>query len=121
VNDVRPGRLQLDVETRERDGTTLVLVRARGEVDLSTADDLAATLRSRPCADSDAVVLDLSEVPFMDSSGLKVLLIHADGNGSMSLILRPGSPVRRLLEMAEVSERLQVFATEDEALDAIEP
>jgi hypothetical protein len=55
----------------------------------------------------------------MDSRGLKVLLIQADGNGAISLILRPGSPVRRLLEMAEVAERLQVFATEDEAVDAI--
>ena len=120
MKDVRPGRLEIEIETRTAGARTLAVIRARGEVDLNTADELATALYSEACADSDAVVLDLSEVPFMDSSGLKVLLVSGDGNGELSLILRPGSPVLRLLEMAEVTDRLPVFATEEEAVDAIQ-
>ena len=47
------------------------VVALTGEVDLATADDMAATLRAELAVAP--VVLDLRELTFMDSSGVRVL------------------------------------------------
>lgn len=69
-----------------------------GEIDMSSADELRSVLmehRTRP------LILDASNLTFMDSSGLKVLLEAAAlRNGSGSLVLRrPTKSLRRLLEI----------------------
>jgi anti-anti-sigma factor len=75
--------------------------RLHGELDMATADDLSqllkvAVLECRP------VVLDFSEVSFMDSSGLRALLEAAgltDGDGSV-VVLNPSAQVRRVLDIS---------------------
>jgi anti-anti-sigma factor len=112
-------RLTLAIERVGADETVAV-VRAEGEIDLSNADEFAAALTSDECARSSAVVLDLLSVPFMDSSGLRSLLVAAkELEGELVLALQPGSPVLRLLELAEVSERIRIFATVDEAVEGV--
>jgi anti-sigma B factor antagonist len=96
-------------------GDGVVVVSAAGEVDLGNAEQLAAALRAA-AAGPDAVVLDLLEVPFMDSSGLKVLLVAGQELGErLTLALDPASPVARLLELAEVRDRFEVHPTVAEA------
>ncbi|MDZ5620062.1 STAS domain-containing protein [Nocardioides bizhenqiangii] len=81
------------------DGSTVV--RAVGEVDLSTAQDLAAAVR--PClADGESVVLDLSGVEFIDSSGLGTLvqlLKEAARNGASLTLGGVTASTYRLLEV----------------------
>jgi anti-anti-sigma factor len=114
MRDAAAGRLQITVEPD--DGA--VVLRAEGEVDLETAEKLAAALRSA-AAGGDRVVADLIGVPFMDSSGLKVLLQASDQIGErLALALGPGSPVAHLLELAEVRERFEVHATAADAISA---
>src|SRR5919202_4168460 len=61
-----------DVTTEERSGT--VLARLRGELDISTAARLEDALsRVEPNAPS-TLVIDLSGLDFMDSTGLRILL-----------------------------------------------
>jgi anti-sigma B factor antagonist len=92
-------------------GDGVVVVSAAGEVDLGNAEQLAAALRAAS-AGSDAIVLDLLEVPFMDSSGLKVLLVASEELGErLALALDPDSPVARLLEVTEVRDRFEVHPT----------
>jgi anti-anti-sigma factor len=96
----------------------VALVRAEGEVDLETADPLLAALRAASGM-SDRIVCDLLGVPFMDSSGLKALLMYlAEHDGRLALVLSPGAPVARLLELADVRERFVIHATPDEAVAA---
>ena len=53
----------------------------------------------------------------MDSSGLKALLVgSADLGDRLGLVLSPGAPVARLLELAEVRDRFVIHDTLDEAL-----
>ncbi|MBK5332238.1 MAG: STAS domain-containing protein [Ilumatobacteraceae bacterium] len=70
----------------------------RGEIDIASADQLGAALDK--VAAEEPVVLDLSAVDFMDSSGLAVLLRQSmrrhDAGGALQ-IRRPSVPVRRLL------------------------
>ena len=80
-----------------RDGG-VVLTTVRGEIDMASAADLGAALDRVPT--DEHVVLDLSAVDFMDSSGLAVVLRQAmrrrDAGGTLHL-RRPSQSVRRLL------------------------
>jgi len=110
-----PGRLDLDID--RRNGTTVV--RAAGEVDLETAESLAAALRTATEGSEDAVVLDLIGVPFMDSSGLQVLLVASRQLGDrLALALSSGSPVAHLLELAEVRDRFTAYPSAEDAIRA---
>ncbi len=113
TRDAHVGRLDVELE-RQGDA---VVIRAQGEVDLTSADQLGASLRNVPEA-TDRVILDLLGVPFMDSSGLKVLLVACDELGErLCLVLSPGSPIVSLLDLAGVSERFSIFPTASAAVD----
>ncbi|MFJ7243028.1 STAS domain-containing protein [Kitasatospora sp. NPDC098652] len=76
-------------------------VRVSGEIDLDSAPDLRREL-SRALADHRQVVLDLSQVTFMDCSGLNVLMEarnQADRNGARLALRGITRPVARLLEL----------------------
>ena len=76
------------------------VVRAVGEVDASTCSQLDEVLHTLD--GEEPALVDLSEVTFMDSSGLRVLIEHhylrADHGGRL-VILNPSRPVGRLLEV----------------------
>ena len=111
------GELRIEVEEGTGPSGSLTVVRATGEVDLTNAEDLKQALDA---ADG-ALVLDLTGVGFMDSSGLKVLLVKAtQPEPKFALVLRHGSPVLRLIELSEVEDRLQWFESDAEAFDAVE-
>jgi anti-sigma B factor antagonist len=80
----------------------------RGELDIGSAPDLQrALLRSRPA--QQRVVLDLSELKFMDSTGLRVLLRAraAAEEGRWEIFMRnvPAN-IQRLFDMTGVHEAL---------------
>lgn len=83
----------------------------RGELDLATASELERHLRERIEAGG-RVVLDLRELAFMDSSGVRVLVTahrDAEAHDSAELtIVSPGerSPVSRVLSIAGITEQL---------------
>jgi anti-sigma B factor antagonist len=57
----------------KREGDSVVVVVA-GEIDLSTADQLDAAIRQAEATETDRIVVDLSAMSFVDSTGLGVLL-----------------------------------------------
>ena len=61
----------LEVESSSRDG--LEIVRVRGEVDIASAPILWLEVE-QAIARGDGIVIDLSEVSFLDSTGLGVLV-----------------------------------------------
>jgi len=84
----------------------------RGELDIDSAPDLERVLlRSRPA--SQRVVLDLSELEFMDSTGLRVL-VRARAvaeDGGWEVVLRDVPPtIRRLFDMTGVHGALPAEA-----------
>jgi anti-anti-sigma factor len=84
------------------------VIRLRGELDIDAAPDLErALLRSRPAGQR--VMLDLSELKFMDSTGLRVLLRAraAAEEGRWEIFLRDvPSNIQRLFDMTGVHEAL---------------
>ena len=88
-----------------RGNRTLVI---HGELDIATAPelvDLLARLRHH----DHAVILDLAEVTFMDSTGLTTLMdayMQAQQDGWTFAVQRPSPPVRRVFELAGVARIL---------------
>ena len=84
------------------------VIRLRGELDIESAPDLERVLlRSRPA--HQRVVLDLAELKFMDSTGLRVLLRAraAADEGGWDIGLRNVPPtIRRLFDMTGVHAAL---------------
>ena len=104
-------------EQRDDGGRSVSIVRVQGEVDLAYADDLQKALLAEGCRKSDGVLLDMSVLEFMDSSGLRSVLIAAEElECPMVLVASPGSSVERLLSLAEIDGRLQSFPDEAAAL-----
>ena len=98
----------LDFQTT-RNGTVAVIV-ATGELDLSGAAVLEAELE-RVAEDPElgAIVLDLSELEFMDSSGLRLIVLadmRSREAGRRFSLIRGPETVHRVFEITRMSERL---------------
>jgi anti-sigma B factor antagonist len=64
--------MDLDLDTTERDGSTLVSL--RGEIDVYTAPRLRQAIVDLVEGGSKSIVVDLQAVDFLDSTGLGVLV-----------------------------------------------
>jgi anti-sigma B factor antagonist len=99
-----------------------VILRVGGEVDLSTSPQLHAKLVDLvEVGGAGSVVVDLTPVAFMDSTGLSVLLAahkraRADG-GSVRLVC-PEGPVLRVLRLTGVDKVLSVHGSLAQAVAA---
>jgi anti-anti-sigma factor len=94
----------------ERDGAA-ALVRIDGEVEFATAPRLRTTLLDLARDGATPVVLDLAEVPFLDSAGIS-LLIQAKKRlatiGSDLVLRAPQPNIRRVLEISGVTELFRI-------------
>jgi len=99
-------------------------VAVKGEVDIADADALEDALQKAIIRSVGAFVIDLSELEFIDSSGLHVLHRARDllGREDRQLaIVCPYGPVRRVFELSGSSELFALFASRDEAAAALVP
>jgi anti-sigma B factor antagonist len=96
------------------------IVAAGGEIDMDTAVGLARAVDAA-LSSSSTLVLDLTLVTFMDSTGLGVLIAARnrtrDAGGSVSLV-HPPDLVRKILAGTRLQETFAVFGTLEEALAA---
>lgn len=104
-----------------RDGD-LQTVAVSGELDQGTVPELRVAL-SEPLAQTGiAVLVDLSDCNFIDSTGLS-LLVEAKRRMSDERrrfgVCCPDEDVRRLLELTGIDEAVGLFGTKDEAIAAL--
>jgi anti-anti-sigma factor len=106
--------VRLSVREHERAGErTLVL---SGELDLASRPLFDAAVRCVQRRDTSALVLDLSEVAFMDSTGLHGVLAAKTlcaEYGCAFVLVRGSSQVQRLFELSGVIDELQFRGTLD--------
>jgi len=99
-----------DVTSEQRGD--IVHVRLSGELDISSApkveDELARVEPDRP----ELIVLDLRNLAFMDSTGLR-LLIAADTRARQQdrrlAIVKGPEPVQRVFRITRLEERLEIL------------
>ena len=101
----------------DSDGAAVV-IRAGGEIDLATAAAIPeAALGVADIPSGAPVFIDLSEVEFMDSSGLRGLLqarrVIGDAGRPFAL-LRPSAAVCRVLDLVALDDHLPVVGTTDD-------
>jgi anti-sigma B factor antagonist len=98
-----------------QDGCALVVV--RGELDMATAPGFAAVVDDAMAASPD-VQIDMDDVTFLDSSGLRVIALAAAGvkpDGSIT-IRNASRPVSRALSVSGLDNELGFVPTStDEA------
>ena len=108
---------EFSTEVTQEDGATVIHV--RGEIDIASCERLRDAIEPH-LGTRQSIVLDLSDVEFMDSSCLGVLqtargTMTADGG---SLVLRnPSAVAQRLLTAAQAEDLLEAHAV-DEQTDA---
>lgn len=80
---------------------------ASGELDIATVPDLETAFEQALSADPQSIVVDLSQVTFIDSTGIRLLLSMSDrGEGRVGLI--PGAQVDRVIEITGMRSRLPI-------------
>jgi anti-sigma B factor antagonist len=105
----REGRLPEFGITSERLSSDSYLVRVTGELDLYTAPQLDNELEGILRDGAVHVVVDLRDVPFLDSTGLGVLLSAAHRLGKDGFVLTGlGPESRRVLEITGADRLLTV-------------
>jgi anti-anti-sigma factor len=99
----------LDVDTQERDGR--VHVALRGELDLSTVGRVQDELERVETARPPVLVVDLSKLSFLDSTGLRCVLGAAERAREQRrrfVIVRGSDAVQRVFSITGLDERLDI-------------
>lgn len=107
---------RLDVEVTAVNGAQVV--RVRGEVDLQTAPRLRELLLASAKGLRDVVRIDLSQVPYMDSSGVGTMVFvkRAVERAGVRVVLIGLQPrVRSLFEITHLDKFFTIVGTIDEA------
>ncbi len=95
------------LSTRAVHADTTVVVVVEGELDLASAPQLQREVLALFALRVHVVTLDLDALTFMDSSGLNVLnrvRNAADDHGITLTLRNVGDPVRRVLEITQMTE-----------------
>ena len=95
----------------------------RGDVDLSSAPQLRAALAPVLESENPRLLIDLSSVGFMDSTGVGVMvnaLNRIKEKGGAIAWCGPTPRVHRVLQIAGLLKALPLYETRDDALTALE-
>jgi anti-anti-sigma factor len=94
------------------------LLRAQGEIDLATVELLDMAVDNALKDGLKEVVVDMTKVSFMDSTGIRSLLTNAErineAGGKMAIVLS-GGPVARTLSVTGVDALLSIYDSIAEA------
>jgi anti-sigma B factor antagonist len=117
-NQLPAPRLGELVAVVRRHGDALV-IQAAGEIDVVTAPQLAEAITSASGQPADTVVVDLTEVTFLGSAGLAVLVGAQEQVGDRRFRIVAGTTiVLRSLMVTGLTDVLAAFPTLDAALAA---
>ncbi len=109
-----------DVRFEREDG--IVIATLTGEVDMSNATSIRQQIGGSVTPDDDAVVVDLSELAFMDSAGLHSLVelgtVLDERRQQLLLCVPPGSTMERAVQIIGLPRAVSVHPSRDDAIEA---
>lgn len=109
-----------DVRFEREDGIVIAVL--TGEVDMSNATSVRQLIAGSVTPDDDAVVVDLSELSFMDSAGLHSVVelsnMLDEGRQKLLLCVPQGSPMERAIEIIGLPRAVSVQSGRNEAMAA---
>jgi anti-sigma B factor antagonist len=99
------------------------LIALRGELDLASAPKLEREFHAALAAANGPIVVDLSDLQFMDSTGLRTLIAGqrsaSDQRRPFAVARRADSFIARVFEVAGADRAFDLHDTRDAALDAV--
>ena len=105
----------------EREGETVVAV-LKGEVDMSNAASVRLQIAESVTPDDDALLVDLSELSFIDSAGLHSLIelgtVLEERRQRLLLCVPHGSTIERAIEIIGLPRAVSVHSDRAEAMEA---
>lgn len=114
-----PGEAGPTIRTERVEGG--VVVRPSGDVDLNVSPSLRQALKQVLRGRPERLVVDLSGVPYMDSSGVATLVEAmqiARKSGTRMALCSLQERVRSIFEIARLETVFAIYATPEEALRA---
>jgi anti-anti-sigma factor len=101
-----------------------LIARLTGEIDMSNAEDVGATVIGATPNEASGVVLDLSDLEYLDSAGIYVVYglrasLRARGQ-TLILVIPARSPVHDALRLSGTERPGEIADTVDDALRAID-
>lgn len=85
------------------------VLRLSGELDLATDEDLLIAFRKRGSNDGSEVILDLSELTFIDTMGICAFVTIAKEASPRRVVLRsPRRNVRKLIDLTRLADEAGV-------------
>jgi len=96
-----------------------VVLSLHGELDLASAPLLQQEIENAGADTTAMIVLDLKELEFIDSTGLRIVLAgheRSQERGQEFALTRGSEQVQRLLTITGVGEHLRIIASPDEML-----
>jgi anti-sigma B factor antagonist len=118
LHSLFPGGLTLDIETKTVDGVKIVKLKGRLSMG-PPLDRFNATMLELLGQAQNRIVLDLEEVPTIDSSGIGMLVRHltaAKQTGGAIRLLKPSKFTVQTLKMVGL---LNLFTTFEDSKDAV--
>jgi anti-anti-sigma factor len=108
---------------RLRERGDIVMAVVEGEIDLSNAPGLQGDLTAAVPNSAQGLLLDLTGLEFLDSSGVHMLYDVADRLATrqqrFAVVLEAGAPPRRAIELSGVEPAAWLFADQASALAAL--
>lgn len=109
----------MDLELKIRQKSGITVVGAAGEIDVFTAPDLDAGLGEVIAAGGVRIVLDLTGVTFLDSTGLGVLVkslksVRAE-QGWVRLVIG-SQKIRKIFDITGLDAAMPLYDTVEEAM-----
>jgi len=100
------------------------VVRVAGEVDMSHEEELRGELRTAVAAEPKGIVVDLTECEFIDSSGVRALLLSREAQGSDDgaehlAVAAASEQILRILSVMGIDRVIPIRATVEDAAAAI--
>lgn len=112
-----------DADGDATDENVIAVAHLAEDIDVSNADRIGATLASLVRNEQWGLVVDVSRLSFIDSSGIRLLFDLKRRlerrRQALWAVVPKGSPVYRVLELTQVSGIVPIAATVDDAVAAI--
>jgi anti-anti-sigma factor len=99
----------LELRTAQDQGAPRLVV--SGELDLASAEELEAHLKQLEASEPDVLVLDLRELEFMDSTGLRTVIAadaRAKDRGGRLIVVRAPEEVDRVFKLTRMDQHLEL-------------
>ena len=96
-----------------------VVLRLDGELDLASVPTLEHAVEGATLDDTAELVLDLRGLEFIDSTGLRAILLQdkrSTERGQTFALVRGPEQVQRLMNMTHLDEHLKIVASPEEIL-----